>query len=91
MTELAARGPLPTPIDCETAVRRLWDYMDGRLPITEHGEVGRHLATCELCPPHFTFAAAMRNALASMRPGEPENADERELRDKVRRALNRHR
>jgi anti-sigma factor RsiW len=90
MTEPTLGSSLPTPIDCETAIRRLWDYMDGRLPITEQGEVERHLATCELCPPHFTFAAAMRDALASMRPGESAKAAEYELRDKVRRALNRH-
>jgi anti-sigma factor RsiW len=51
------------PIDCETAVRRLWDYLDGRLPAMTHEEVEAHLKSCELCPPHFAFAAEMRKAL----------------------------
>ena len=53
-----------SPIDCETAVKRLWDYLDGRLPEIAHQEVEQHLATCELCPPHFRFAQGMRDALA---------------------------
>jgi anti-sigma factor RsiW len=88
MTEPNISSPLPTPIDCETAVRRLWDFIDGRLPTTNRSEVERHLSTCEGCPPHFAFAAAMRNALASLRSRELTAEDERELRDKVRRGLN---
>lgn len=52
-------------IDCETAIRRLWDYLDGRLPALTHDEVEEHLASCALCPPHFAFADEMRKALAA--------------------------
>ena len=58
------------PIDCETAVRRLWDFLDGRLPAIARVEVEAHLATCTLCPPHFDFARAMRRALADSAPVE---------------------
>lgn len=77
----------PGPIDCETAVQRLWDYLDGRLPPVAHDEVEAHLAVCAACPPHFAFARAMQRALASS--AAPPAADDAEarLRARVRRAL----
>lgn len=77
------------PIDCETAVRRLWDYLDGRLPASAHDEVEAHLAACALCPPHFAFARAIQSALAAsaLPVADPEQA---QLRERVRGALRRH-
>jgi len=81
--------PTPSPaIDCETAVRRLWDYLDGRLPAMSHGEVEAHLASCELCPPHFAFAADMRKALAASSESIS-SEEEARLRLRVRGALER--
>ena len=80
----------PAPIDCETAVRRLWDYLDNRLPEWSHAEVEAHLATCLACPQHFVFAQTMRTALAaSSREQEAERGDDgdRRLRERIRRAL----
>jgi anti-sigma factor RsiW len=78
----------PGPIDCETAVRRLWDYLDGRLPRMTHAEVEAHLASCELCPPHFAFAREMRKALSAT--STPVSGDDEvRLRDRVREALER--
>ena len=57
---------VPAPIECETAVRRLWDYVDGRLPPPTRDEVRAHLATCVLCAPRFTFARAMKEALGAL-------------------------
>lgn len=77
------------PIDCETAVRRLWDFLDGRLPARSREEVETHLATCELCPPHFEFARSMQRALAASAP-LPTDGEETRLRERVRAALCRH-
>ena len=81
------------PIDCETAVRRLWDFLDGRLPTIAREEVEAHLATCTRCPPHFDFARGMQGALAaSARPAATNGADEdavAALRARVRSALRR--
>ena len=81
------RAP-PAPIDCHTAVQRLWDYLDGRLPPVARDEVEAHLAVCALCPPHFAFARTMQRALAASapRPAVDDDADAR-LRERVRRAL----
>jgi predicted anti-sigma-YlaC factor YlaD len=50
-------------------------------------EVEAHLAICELCRPHFLFADEMRRGLASTATPELMNADESNLRDRVRDAL----
>lgn len=77
------------PIDCETAVRRLWDYLDGRLAPWARDEVDVHLDACAACPPHFAFAKAIRDALAASTPTVA-TADEVRLRERVRDALRRH-
>jgi anti-sigma factor RsiW len=74
-------------IDCETAVRRLWDFLDGRLPSPSRDEVEAHLATCELCPPHFVFARSMQRVLAESVPTPA--AEEQRLAERVRAALRR--
>ena len=87
MTPIDGGRPTPARIECERAVRRLWDYVDGRLATMARDEVDAHLATCEGCPPHFAFARAMRDALAASAPG-PVSADEDgRLRQRVRIAL----
>lgn len=78
----APRGP----VDCESVVRRLWDYLDGRLTAMTHDEVEAHLASCERCPPHFTFASDMRKALAAS-PVPVSSDEESRLRARVRNAL----
>lgn len=88
MTERFTSGlPTPAPIDCETAVRRLWDYIDGRLATMARDEVDAHLETCEQCPPHFDFARTMRGALAASAPSPAGADDEARLRERVRVAL----
>lgn len=88
MTEPTESGrSTPARIDCETAVRRLWDYIDGRLATMARDEVDTHLATCENCPPHFAFARTMRGALASIMPGPADADTEARLRERVRVAL----
>ncbi len=75
------------PIDCEIAIRRLWDYLDGRLGALARDEMDAHLATCELCPAHFAFAKQMRAALAASAEPRLGGSDEAQLRDRVRQAL----
>lgn len=83
----SAHAP-PSPIDCETAVRRLWDYLDGRLPAMTHDDVEAHLSSCERCLPHFAFAGEMKKALAAS-PVPLSSDDESRLRLRVRSALER--
>lgn len=80
-------GATPVAIDCATAVRRLWDYLDGRLSLVAHDEVEAHLATCEKCPPHFMFAERMKRSLAGTSAPAISGEDEARLRQRVRGAL----
>jgi anti-sigma factor RsiW len=84
----AAAAADPAPIGCETAVRRLWDYLDGGLAAPRHREVEAHLATCAACPPHFAFAARTLDVLAAARPDAPSPDEQAALRVRVRAALN---
>ena len=88
MTNDTATGTLPpAPIDCEHAVRRLWDYVDGRLPTMARDEVEAHLVTCEMCLRRFDFARTMQGAIASTLPPLVEADEEARLRERVRVAL----
>ncbi|HYW51432.1 MAG TPA: zf-HC2 domain-containing protein, partial [Gemmatimonadaceae bacterium] len=82
-----ASRPDAAAIDCETAVRRLWDYLDGGLIAPARSEVEAHIATCAKCAPHFTFAAATLTALASARPAALTKDADAALRARVRTVL----
>jgi anti-sigma factor RsiW len=75
-------------IDCEATIRRLWDYLDGRLPDMARAEVEEHLATCAYCAPHFVFARTMQGAIAASTPPATDSEEDR-LRERVRAALRR--
>lgn len=40
-------------MECAEVTRRLWEYLDGELAAKEAADVGRHLAGCPRCQPHF--------------------------------------
>ena len=71
--------------DCGAVVRRLWPYLDGRLPESDRAIVAEHLAGCTDCRSHFDFARAFLAAVHAIRPLEEEsNAD---LRARIMGAL----
>jgi anti-sigma factor RsiW len=50
-------------IDCDTTVRRLWDYLDEELDATRYAEVAAHVQDCVHCAEHFSFAQAFLGAV----------------------------
>lgn len=72
------------PIDCRTAVERLWTYLDRELDAGAAGEVEAHLDACADCPPHFDFA---RTLLAEIRSQRAAPGDVGVLRLRVRQSL----
>ena len=54
-------------IDCRTAVRQLWDYLDGELDDQRMDEVRQHLDTCRHCLPHAEFGSRFIQALSRAR------------------------
>ena len=43
------------PIDCRSAMRELWDYLDNELPADRTEQIRVHLATCIGCHEHMQF------------------------------------
>jgi anti-sigma factor RsiW len=88
-TDLVTPGTI-SPIDCEATVRRLWDYLDGRLTNIAREEVEAHLAICELCALRFDFAKKVQSAIPLAEATLVTDDAEARLRARVREALRRH-
>ena len=54
-------------IDCLTAVRQLWDYLDEELDDQRMVEVRHHLLNCKECLPHAQFGRRFIQALSRAR------------------------
>jgi anti-sigma factor (TIGR02949 family) len=54
-------------IDCLTALRRLWDYLDEELTEERMEEVRYHLSICEACLPHHDISRRFLEALRRTR------------------------
>jgi mycothiol system anti-sigma-R factor len=65
-------------IDCRTAVRQLWDYLDGELTDERMLAVRAHLETCGDCLPHHEFGRTFLDALRRTRAEQPAPAEVRE-------------
>lgn len=70
--------------ECEEIVRRLWPFVDDKLPDSERERVTRHLEECAACLSHFDFARAFLDAIHAARP---EVKDDEALRARVLAAL----
>ena len=72
-------------IDCTTAMRQLWDYLDTELTPERMEAVRRHIASCSECLPHHDFERTFLNALAATR--EPERNAPPTLKARILGAL----
>jgi anti-sigma factor (TIGR02949 family) len=59
--------------DCESIVRRLWPFLDGKLPESDRAIIVAHLADCTNCRSHFDFARAFLEAVHKVQPAEAAN------------------
>jgi anti-sigma factor (TIGR02949 family) len=51
-------------ITCAEAVRQLWEYLDGELPVESRAAVEEHLSFCRRCCGEVEFAEELRAFLA---------------------------
>ena len=65
---------LPARIDCETAARALYDYLDGRLEPPSMAAVHGHIETCRNCASHFNFARRVLDLVPASMPLEPDSS-----------------
>lgn len=59
-------------LDCATAVRQLWDYLDGNLDGVHQEAVRQHVTRCSHCFPNANFGQLVLNAVAQVRREEPD-------------------
>lgn len=65
-------------IDCSTAVRKLWDFIEKDLPADDQEKMDEHLAYCRRCCGEVEFAEEIRTLLkGASTPGLPEAAEVR--------------
>ncbi len=69
-------------IDCEAAVRMLWDYLDGNLSSTDVAAVQAHVDRCAHCFSHADFGQVVLDAIAQARR-VPESLADAPMRDRV--------
>jgi anti-sigma factor (TIGR02949 family) len=70
--------------ECEAIVRRLWPYLDDRLPDSDRERVTLHLEECAACVSHFDFARAFLDAVRAARPA---TVNDEALKERVLAAL----
>ena len=54
---------MTSPIGCDEAVRRLWEFLDGGLDEHDHRRVEEHLAWCLRCCGEVAFARELQGSL----------------------------
>ena len=71
-------------LDCQAAMRQLWDYLDGELSAERMEAMRAHLAVCARCYPHYDFERTFLDAVAATRRA---HAAPGALRERVMSAL----
>ena len=72
-------------LDCVTAMRQLWDFLDGELTPEREAAVRRHIEECAGCLPHAEWGERFLAALGAVR--RMDGATPAPLRERVLRAL----
>lgn len=54
-------------IDCEQALRQIFDFLDHELGAADHEAVHRHLETCKSCFSRMDFERRLKDKLKALR------------------------
>jgi len=73
-------------MNCEAALKLLFDFLDGELEDTTQEEVAQHLAVCRNCYPYFNFQRLFLDRLAAS--GQSNNGSPK-LAEQIRGMLDR--
>ncbi|HEY0930151.1 MAG TPA: zf-HC2 domain-containing protein [Gemmatimonas sp.] len=77
------KTPEAIVIDCEAAMRRLWDYLDEELDAARLAEMEAHLSNCADCTSHVQFARAFLKAVRQAALGDGGSRDRIDDRESV--------
>lgn len=67
-------------IDCEHALRRLFDFLDHEIDAAERDAIERHLSTCRSCYSRASFERRLKDKLRELRHDEPDLEAEQRIR-----------
>ncbi|HUF26507.1 MAG TPA: zf-HC2 domain-containing protein [Gemmatimonadaceae bacterium] len=56
-------------VDCVSALKELWDFLDGELTPDRLEAIRQHIDICSSCFPHYDFEKTFLEAIAATRPG----------------------
>jgi anti-sigma factor (TIGR02949 family) len=59
-------------IDCEQALRQIFEYVDQELGEAERATLERHLHTCQSCYSRAEFEARLKVKLGELKKDDPE-------------------
>ena len=76
------------PVDCQTVVRALWDYLDRQLDESQMAAIDAHLKECANCRAHSVFEQRL---VDEIRAARGQNQDAAELRVRVLETIRRAR
>ncbi|MCZ7535366.1 MAG: mycothiol system anti-sigma-R factor [Acidimicrobiia bacterium] len=52
-------------MDCDQAIHRVYEYLDGELTVWRRRAIARHLDECPPCAQGFTFEVELRQVIVS--------------------------
>ena len=52
-------------MDCDHAIHRVYEYLDGELTMWQRRAIARHLDDCPPCAPGFVFEIHLRQVVVS--------------------------
>ena len=67
MSDVRVSTGQPSGLDCMHVIRRLWDYLDGRVAQEEREQILAHLAWCNGCASHYQFEQEFLSAVGRLR------------------------
>jgi mycothiol system anti-sigma-R factor len=70
-------------VDCDQAIHRVYEFLDGELTVWRRRAIARHLDECPPCAEGFTFEMELRRVVVSKCHEEVPP----ELRSKIAQAL----
>jgi anti-sigma factor (TIGR02949 family) len=59
------RGDSGNYMDCDDAIHRIYQYLDGELTVWRRRAIARHLDDCPPCADGFDFEIELRQVIAS--------------------------
>ena len=72
-------------MDCERALKRLVEFVDGELPESEHDGVEQHLRICRDCCSRMEFESRLKERLSALSSDDVPST----TRDRVRELIKR--